>query len=220
MTQPRKILIAGDADLRATLAEQFHLYPEFALSEAGTPDSALEALQRQAPDILLVAGDLEPPGAGELIAAARAAGFTGAVIVLDAGAGAAPPGADERVARPFRFADLLTRLRARGSEALIGTDVFHPDSLLPTGARARLTEKEGAILARLARAKGAAVPKEVLLRDVWGYNPGVTTRTLETHIHRLRRKIEADPARPRVLLTEQGGYRLTDGGAPARADEG
>jgi DNA-binding response OmpR family regulator len=75
------------------------------------------------------------------------------------------------------------------------------------GARIMLTEKETATLARLSLSK-EAVPRDVLLADVWGYSPSVTTRTLETHIHRLRRKIEKDPARPQFLVTEPGGYRL------------
>jgi hypothetical protein len=71
-----------------------------------------------------------------------------------------------------------------------------------------LTEKETAILKYLYRVGDRAVPREMLLDQVWGYNAGVTTHTLETHIYRLRQKIEPDPASPRLLVTEAGGYRL------------
>ena len=101
--------------------------------------------------------------------------------------------ADSSLPRPFRFADLLAQLATPR----------HPP-VLPAG----LTEKEAAILSRLAQADGAVISKAALLADVWGYGPNVSTRTLETHIHRLRQKIEIDPRRPQRLLTEEGGYRL------------
>ncbi|MCZ6522531.1 MAG: helix-turn-helix domain-containing protein, partial [Alphaproteobacteria bacterium] len=72
----------------------------------------------------------------------------------------------------------------------------------------RLTEKETAILKYLYRAGDKVVGREVLLNEVWGYNAGVTTHTLETHIYRLRQKIERDPSNARLLITEPGGYRL------------
>ncbi|MBI3274464.1 MAG: winged helix-turn-helix domain-containing protein [Methylocystis sp.] len=80
------------------------------------------------------------------------------------------------------------------------------------GKRLRLTEKERAILLRLAKAGGASVSRDMLLRDVWGYNPAVTTRTLETHIYRLRRKLELDASTARLLVTERGGYKLASRG--------
>ena len=72
----------------------------------------------------------------------------------------------------------------------------------------RLTEKETAILKFLLRAGDEPVSRDVLLNDVWGYHADVTTHTLETHIYRLRQKIEADPANAQLLVTEGGGYRL------------
>ena len=77
-----------------------------------------------------------------------------------------------------------------------------------SGKRLRLTEKEAAILKFLYRAGGKPVPRQILLNEVWGYNSAVTTHTLETHIYRLRQKIEPDPTNSRLLLTEGGGYRL------------
>ena len=69
-------------------------------------------------------------------------------------------------------------------------------------------EKEAAILKFLYRAGTRPVARQVLLNEVWGYNAAVTTHTLETHIYRLRQKIEPDPTRARLLLTEGGGYKL------------
>ena len=62
--------------------------------------------------------------------------------------------------------------------------------------------------ARLYRAQDGVVARDVLLHEVWGYNAGVTTHTLETHIYRLRQKIEPEPGQARLLLTDAGGYRL------------
>ncbi|MDP7183254.1 MAG: helix-turn-helix domain-containing protein, partial [Alphaproteobacteria bacterium] len=72
----------------------------------------------------------------------------------------------------------------------------------------RLTEKETAILQFLCRAGNKPTDRDVLLNEVWGYNTGVTTHTLETHIYRLRQKIEENPSEARILVTEQSGYRL------------
>jgi len=128
-------------------------------------------------------------------------------------------GADDYVAKPFRFAVLLARIRAqlRQHEASedavfsVGPYSFRPGSKMLTGANAkkvRLTEKETAILRFLYRAGQMPVSRETLLQEVWGYNSGVTTHTLETHIYRLRQKIEKDAANPEILVTEAGGYKL------------
>jgi DNA-binding response OmpR family regulator len=128
-------------------------------------------------------------------------------------------GANDYIAKPFRFAVLLARIRAqlRQHEASedavfsVGPYSFRPGSKMLTTAAAkkvRLTEKETAILRFLYRAGQMPVSRETLLQEVWGYNSGVTTHTLETHIYRLRQKIEKDAANPEILVTEAGGYKL------------
>ena len=74
--------------------------------------------------------------------------------------------------------------------------------------KVRLTDKETAILKYLYRAGDKAVAREKLLDEVWGYNAAVTTHTLETHVYRLRQKIEEDPSTAKLLVTEAGGYKL------------
>jgi DNA-binding response OmpR family regulator len=228
MTRSRKILIAVEDGLRASLVEQLAFFPEFALLEADAPERALELIDAQPPDVLLLDAGLRDDETRRMIETARSRGFGGAIVLLSADEGDAPAGVDECVPRPFRFAELLARLRARlfagaaqqYTSVAVGPYAFDIDShdlVDRRGKRVRLTEKEAAILARLARAKGAVTLKEVLLREVWGFSPAVTTRTLETHIHRLRRKIEPDPVRPRLLLTAPGGYRLAVCEAPAPA---
>ena len=129
-------------------------------------------------------------------------------------------GANDYVAKPFRLNELLARLRAQlrvfdhSEDAVfaVGPYVFRPAAKLllepAKGRKVRLTGKEVGILKFLYRANGASVPRRVLLDEVWGYNSAVTTHTLETHIYRLRQKIEPDPARARLLLTANGGYGL------------
>jgi DNA-binding response OmpR family regulator len=93
----------------------------------------------------------------------------------------------------------------------IGPYTFRPSSKLllnPDGSKVRLTEKETSILRYLYRAGQRPVSRETLLQEVWAYNSGVTTHTLETHIYRLRQKIEKDATAPTILVTEAGGYKL------------
>lgn len=220
MATPHKILIVGDEPLRAALREQFSQYPEIEALEAGSADEAISSVEREWPAAMIVAEGDGVFDAQTFAETARGAGFSGAIVLLGSQTGATPEAIDERLTRPFRFADLLARVRAHlaegGATAAIGAHVLREDLRGLAEPGGTLTEKEAAILARLAQARGAVVPRDALLREVWGFNPNVTTRTLETHIYRLRRKIEADPARPALLRTEGGGYRL----AAASKDEG
>ena len=128
-------------------------------------------------------------------------------------------GANDYVTKPFRLSVLLARLRAQlrqheqSEDAVftIGPYTFQPANKLLVNAeeqKVRLTEKETAILKYLYRAGDKVVSRDTLLGEVWGYNAGVTTHTLETHVYRLRQKIEADPSNATILVTEPGGYRL------------
>jgi DNA-binding response OmpR family regulator len=127
-------------------------------------------------------------------------------------------GANDYIAKPFRFATLMARIHAhlrshqQSEEAIyrIGPYTFRPSAKIlidPEGKKIRLTEKETNILKFLYRS-GDTVARETLLHEVWGYNPAVTTHTLETHIYRLRQKIEELPGQAQILITESGGYRL------------
>jgi DNA-binding response OmpR family regulator len=229
MAGPRPVLIVDDdAALRATLCEQLALEGEFAPEEAGTASEAeqvLTGVNSRFDAVLLDIG--LPDGDGrELCVRLRRQGLKIPIIMLT-GADAEQDvvrgldaGANDYIAKPFRLNELLARLRAQlrvfdNSEDaifMIGPYSFRPSAkLLMEAARnrkIRLTEKESAILKYLYRAGGRPVGRQVLLNEVWGYNSAVTTHTLETHIYRLRQKIEPDPGNARLLLTEGGGYRL------------
>jgi DNA-binding response OmpR family regulator len=128
-------------------------------------------------------------------------------------------GANDYVTKPFRFGVLLARIRAhlrqheQSEDAIfkVGPYTFKPSAKLlvrEDAKKIRLTEKETAIIKFLYRAGEQVIGRDTLLHDVWGYNAGVTTHTLETHIYRLRQKIERDPSHAEILVTEAGGYKL------------
>ena len=185
-------------------------------------------IESGSPDVLLIADDIEAPGAAALLKMARAAGFDGPAILLAGFEARALEGFDGFMRRPLRFAALMAMIRAKiaptaGAGAALGDHFFCETTqtlMGPDGRRRLLTEKETAILARLARARGEVVAREVLLREIWGYSPAVDTHTLETHIHRLRRKIEDASGPPKLLLSAPSGYRLTTATDDASLDDG
>jgi DNA-binding response OmpR family regulator len=226
MTQVRKILIADDdVDLRSALAEQLALHEEFSVVQAENAEGAISAARDHAPDLVIMDVGLPDKDGREAVRELRGSGFKSPIIVLtghdseeDTVIGL-ESGANDYVNKPFRFAVLLARIRAhlRQHEASddavfqIGQYTFRPGSKLLTndkGGKLRLTEKETAILRYLYRAGQQVVTRDVLLREVWGYNAAVTTHTLETHIYRLRQKIESNPANAQLLVTDTGGYKL------------
>lgn len=226
MSAFHKILIVDDdVDLRSALVEQLALHPEFQVVQAEAGAAALAVARDEAPDLTLMDIGLPDMDGRDVVRELRAHGFRNPIIMLTGHDSDADTilglesGANDYVNKPFRFAVLLARIRAqlRQNEASddaqfrIGAYVFHPASkhlVNERGSRLRLTEKETAILRFLYRAGQNVVTRDILLREVWGYNAQVTTHTLETHIYRLRQKIEDDPANAKLLVTEAGGYKL------------
>ncbi|GEO14147.1 response regulator transcription factor [Microvirga aerophila] len=221
----RLLVVDDDQDLRDTLAEQLGLYDEFRIATAETAAAAIEAVKGDRIDLAIMDVGLPDMDGREAVKLMRQDGFRSPIIMLT-GQGSdndtvmgLEAGANDYVVKPFKFAVLLARIRAQlrqyeaSEDAVfqIGPYTFRPGSkLLATekGSKLKLTEKETAILRYLYRAGQAVVGRETLLTEVWGYNSNVTTHTLETHIYRLRQKIEADPSNARILVTEPGGYKL------------
>jgi len=227
MSAGRKILIVDDdAMLRHSLAEQLQLHEEFATGEAGTAAEALDHVRAHYCDAILLDIGLPDMDGRELCRLMRRSGVRAPILMLTAADGDAETilgldsGANDYITKPFRLNVLLARLRAQlrqhelSEDAVfnIGPYSFRPGAklLVDEGARkkVRLTEKETAILKYLYRAGQKIIGRETLLNEVWGYNAGVTTHTLETHVYRLRQKIERNPGKAELLVTEQGGYRL------------
>jgi len=219
------LMIEDDIMLVEALQEQFALHEEFVLLSAQTAADGLAQAKQSRPDLILLDIGLADQDGRETCKALRKAGIQAPIIMLTAADSDADTilgfeaGANDYVTKPFRFGVLLARIRAQlrqyeQSEAasfMIGAYQFRPAVKLLVCAddrKIRLTEKETNILRYLLRAGAESVPRKKLLEEVWGYNAGVTTHTLETHIYRLRQKIEADPSNAELLITAEGGYRL------------
>jgi DNA-binding response OmpR family regulator len=226
MSQNRRILIVDDdRDLRSALGEQLSLHPEFAVFEAGDVAGAREVVSSHNPDLIIMDIGLPDMDGREAVRILRSEGYKRPVILLtgrDSDADTViglEAGANDYIVKPFRFAVLLARIRVQmrqheaSSEAefQIGKYLFRPANKVlvdERGGKLRLTEKEAAILRVLHQAERQSVARDTLLREVWGYNANVTTHTLETHIYRLRQKIEANPGEAQLLVTDGGGYKL------------
>jgi len=222
----RKILVVDDDEtLRESLVEQLSLYEEFQVESEATATAGVQCARQGHFDLVVMDVGLPDIDGREAVKLLRKGGFRAPVIMLTGQDSESDTilgleaGANDYVTKPFRFAVLLARIRAQlrqheqseDATFAIGSYTFRPSAKMlvgKEGQKVRLTEKETAILKFLYRAGEKVVTRDVLLHEVWGYNSGVTTHTLETHIYRLRQKIEKEPANAQLLVTEGGGYKL------------
>ena len=210
MSASKKILLVDDdTELRESLAEQLALHDEFETMEADRGSSGLEALKAHSFDMVLLDVGLPDIDGREVCRMARKLGVKVPIIMLTGADSDADTilglesGANDYITKPFRFGVLLARIRAhlrqheQSEDAVfaIGPYTFKPS------AKMLVRDDNGQ----------KAIGRDELLNEVWGYNAGVTTHTLETHVYRLRQKIEDDPSNARILVTEPGGYRLEPG---------
>ena len=227
MTAPKKILLVDDDQaLREALAEQLRLHEEFMVELAENAAGALEIAKHHYFDILVLDVGLPDMDGRELCRLMRRNGVRAPIVMLTAADSEADTilgldaGANDYVTKPFHLGILLARLRAQlrqheqSEDAVftIGPYSFSPGAklLVAEGGKikVRLTGKEAGILKYLLRAGDRPTSRELLLNEVWGYNATVTTHTVETHVYRLRQKMEPDPSKTGLLVTEPGGYRL------------
>lgn len=225
MTNRTILIVDDDEDLRAILVEQLELAKEFQIRQEATAAKAMESIKGNIIDLLIMDVGLPDMDGREAVKQLRLSGFKAPVIMLTGHDTEADTilglesGANDYVTKPFRFAVLLARIRAQlrqyeqseDATFIVGPYTFKPGQKLlldEKGAKIRLTEKEAAIIKYLYRSGTQVVGRDELLEEVWGYNSGVTTHTLETHVYRLRQKIEKDPSNVSLLVTESGGYKL------------
>lgn len=228
MSSRRHILIVtSDRTAAQAMADIVEREGQGAL-HAGSGAEAMALMQRRGARIDLALIDTAlPDGDGrELVSRMRRRGVALPLLLVSTLHGeddvvwGLEAGADDYLLAPPRPRELVARIRVHlraghardDSEIRIGPVAFRPASrslLHPDMPCAvRLTEKEAALLMRLHRADGKPVSRQALLNEVWGYSPGASSHTVETHIYRLRRKIEPRPESPSLLVSESGGYRL------------
>jgi DNA-binding response OmpR family regulator len=225
MVSKRLLVIDDDSMLRQTLSEQLRIREEFETYEAATGEAALALLKELNFDIMLMDVGLPDIDGRELCRLIRRQGIKAPIIMLTARDGEADTilgldaSVNDYITKPFKISILLARLRAhlrqheQSDDAVftIGPYQFRPSAkvlIAGDSRKIRLTEKETAILKYLYRAGNQMITRETLLNEVWGYNAAVTTHTLETHVYRLRQKIETDPSNADILVTVTGGYQL------------
>jgi DNA-binding response OmpR family regulator len=220
------LLVDDDEALRKSLSEQLRLHEDFITVEAGTGTEALNLAKREHFDAILLDLGLPDIDGREVCRLMRRNGIKSPILMLTAAQTDADTilgldsGANDYVVKPFRLSVLLARLRAQLRQHeqsedevfMIGPYTFRPSAKVlihgETKKKVRLTEKETSILKYLYRSGANVVGRDILLEEVCGYSAGVTTHTLETHVYRLRQKIESDPFDPKILITTPGGYQL------------
>lgn len=219
------LLVDDDDDLREALAEQLDMHAEFSIIQAENAATGIKMATDERVDLILLDVDMPDMDGREACKLMRKNGIHVPVIMLTGQSTDADTilglesGANDYVTKPFKFSVLLARVRThmrnfeQSEDAIfqVGPYEFRPSMKLLTDQserKIRLTEKETNILKFLYRAGGKPIARDELLKEVWGYNAAVTTHTLETHVYRLRQKIEPDPTNARILLTDSGGYRL------------
>ena len=222
----RILIVEDDEGLRESLAEQLRLHEAVEAVEAATGADALKAARGRRHDLILLDVGLPDMDGREVCRLLRRDGIKTPIVMLTGAVSEADTilgldsGANDYIAKPFRLGVLLARVRSQlrqheltdDAQLAFGGYSFRPGAKMlvdeESGRKVRLTEKEATILRYLYQAGDRAVGRAVLLDEVWGYNAAVDTHTLETHVYRLRRKIERDPSEARILVTEPGGYRL------------
>ena len=225
---PRRgiLLVEGSDSFRQSLVEQIKFYAGIEVFEAATGSAALKLVENREFDIILLDVSLPDLDGRNVYHVIRRRGVETPVVLLIESETEIDSilrsglGADQYIVKPFRLGMLLARIRSllnsRNSrkmpDMVIGRDHFEPERKLlvdhDTNHHTRLTEKETSILEVLYLAQGKLVQRSDLLDRVWGYSATVTTHTLETHIYRLRQKLEDVPSNSKILITELGGYRL------------
>ena len=223
-----RILIVDDEPQMVRGLEDNLRFEGYDTVSARSGREALALAVAESPDLILL--DVMMPGMSgwDVCRELRAKGLAMPVIMLTARGEEADRvqglelGADDYVTKPFGLRELLARIRAvlrrpgprqKADEYAFGDVRVHTRArrTFKAGREVKLTRKEFDLLRYLVEFRGEIVTRDRLLDEVWGYDHFPTTRTVDTHILRLRQKFEDDPERPRHIVTVHGqGYRLVE----------
>jgi DNA-binding response OmpR family regulator len=220
------LLVEDDDEIRNALTNQLALQEEFETTEAVDGATALEAVNERHFNIVLLDIGLPDMDERDVCRLIRRKGIHVPVIMLTGMESDADmilgldSGANDYITKPFKMGVLLARIRAHLRQHEASEDAsfalahytFTPASRLlkdkETGKEIVLSDKESAILKFLYRAGDTPVDCDKLYSEVWSHAVSLSTHTLQTHVYRLRQKIERNPAHPEILLSEAGGYRV------------
>ena len=225
MAKAALLIVDDDAYLRATLRQQFAAEGFSNISEVGFVADLDPTLTRVTPDLILLDVHLPDGNGVDICQRLRRSGFSKPIIMLTARDAeddivrGLEAGANDYITKPLRMDELLARIRTQlrqfkasdSARVDFGDFSFVSDNKIlhhkGLNKMLPLTEKEAMILRFLYRAFPEDVSKQKILGEVWGYQNGVSTHTLETHIYRLRQKIARLSDRQLVVTTDRG-YRL------------
>jgi len=222
------LMVEDDVALREALVERLSEDGEFELIEAGSLAEVTQHLEQghRRTDLILLDLGLPDGDGWSFCTQLRRKGCRVSIIMLTGASSEADvvqgleKGANDYICKPFRGSELKARIRAqlraldasKDAAFTVGPYIFRPAAKIlierTDGRKIQLTAKEASLLKHMARVNGAPVRREALLSAVWGYSTDTVTHTLETHIYRLRRRIEADPGNPQLLMAVPGGYQL------------
>lgn len=223
----RILVIEDNADIAFGLRNNLEIEGH-AVDVAPDGPSGLASARRTAPDLVILDLMLPKLDGFRVLSALRAEAFEAPVLILTARGEEADKvkglrlGGDDYVTKPFGVMELLARvealLRRSAGRSPRGDDVIRfgdvelrpgPRTVTKQGRPVDLAPKEMDLLLALWRRRGDVVSRNELLRDVWSYSDDAVTRTVDTHIGELRRKLEDEPSLPRHILTvRKAGYRL------------
>ena len=232
MKQLRKILLVNaDDESRKSMVKEFAIYGKFDIFEATTGASAMERLEETIFSMIIMDVKLPDTDGSKFCRFMRRENINIPIILISGNDMTADDdtadqevircledGADDHLFRPLGFPVLFAKIRAhlrfheRSIYAILAfgpflLDTFRQIIVTRDNDRIYLTKNELSIL-KFLYWSDCPVSKGVLLQEVWGYNASMETHTLETHIYRLRRKIEDNPQQPDFLVKETDGYHL------------